>query len=207
MSARRILTISGIVLLLAGTVWLLQIPYYFHRSDTVGGDLLAQAQAAVSTEPRDVPSEPEPAQPTAQTPPAAKRASSAPDLLGVLHIPALALQAPIVEGTEEAQISVAVGRFTGSAKLGTSGTALLAAHNATWFRRLDQLQRGDTVQVSTADGTFSYAVTGARIVHVDEGVTAMNGPGLVLESCYPLDALRQTEYRYLVYATAKKPGA
>ncbi|ARU61009.1 hypothetical protein CBW65_07840 [Tumebacillus avium] len=207
MSARRILTISGVILLLAGTVWLLQIPYYFHRSDTVGGDLLHKAQAVASAEPKDLPQEPEPAQPAAQTPPTEKGTSAAPDPLGVLHIPALELQAPIVEGTEERQISVAVGRFTGSAKLGTSGTTLLAAHNATWFRRLDQLQRGDTVQVSTREGTYSYAVTGARIVHVDDGVAAMNGPGLVLESCYPLDALRQTEYRYLVYATAKKPGA
>lgn len=191
--------------MLAGLVWLSQIPFFFLRSDAVGGELLAEALDTVSGVPREV----------AQTPPASTTvgqevgsgADSTTSPLGVLHIPALELTAPIVEGTEEEQISVAVGHLTGSAKLGTAGTALLAAHNATWFRHLDRLQRGDTVRVSTAEGTFSYEVTAARVVHVRDGVFALNETGLVLESCYPLDALRATDYRYLVYATAKKPGA
>ncbi|TCP52738.1 LPXTG-site transpeptidase (sortase) family protein [Tumebacillus sp. BK434] len=206
MRRQRILTICGIVLLLAGVIWTLRIPYYFHRSDAVGGDLLEQARAVVSTAPKEVP-QTAPQDAAALQPPARAPQAEPTAPFGVLQIPALKLQAPIVAGTAERQISVAVGHFTGSAAPGTSGTALLAAHNATWFRHLDRLQRGDTVLVSTADGTYSYEVTEARIVHVDDGVTKTRGPGLVLESCYPLDALRQTDYRYLVYATAKKPGA
>lgn len=193
----------GAICMLAGLIWLAQIPYFFYRSDAVGQELLARAKASAvdraegtTAAPARSDADDEQGPPAPTSPP-----------LGWLTIPSLQLEAPILSGTDEEQIAVAVGHFQGSAAPGTESTALLAAHNATYFRHIDRLKRGDEIQIATSTGVFTYQVTGASVAHVADGVVKMGGEGLVLMTCYPLDALRQTEYRYLVYATAKKPRA
>ncbi|MFD2170672.1 class D sortase [Tumebacillus lipolyticus] len=204
----RLLMLLGAICMLAGLIWLAQIPYFFYRSDAVGQELLARAKASAvdraegttaggsNAAPARSDADDEQGPPAAISPP-----------LGWLTIPSLQLEAPILSGTDEEQIAVAVGHFQGSAALGTESTALLAAHNATYFRHIDRLKRGDEIQITTSAGVFTYQVTGASVAHAADGVVKMGGEGLVLMTCYPLDALRQTEYRYLVYATAKKPRA
>lgn len=122
------------------------------------------------------------------------------NLIGLLTIPKIQLEAPIVEGTDEAQIDVAAGHLPSSVLPGQFGTSVIAAHNATWFRHVDRLKQGDAIRVSTKYGTYNFRVTKSQIVHTGSPIYNTTGPSLVLESCYPLNALYLTPYRYLVYA-------
>lgn len=195
-------------LLIALGLWQFgKIGYFHYRSATEGGDLLQQAASLTrpeSTTPdqtADLEKDTVPKAAGNETTQANAPARKHPGLLGLLEVPDLHLKAPIVEGTGESQIAVAVGHLSTSARPGEPGTGVLAGHNATWFRHLDQLQPGDRFQVSTQQGVFRYQVTSAKIVRVSEAVYGMaDTSGIILETCYPLDAWRLTDQRYLVFA-------
>ncbi len=117
-----------------------------------------------------------------------------------LSIPALHLTVPVVQGTTTALLLLAPGHYTGSVLPGESGTSVIAAHNATFFRHINQLRTGDHIVIRTTRGTFTFAVDNKRIVSDTAGLPNTNTPTLDLEACCPLDALYFTSDRYVVFA-------
>jgi sortase A len=70
------------------------------------------------------------------------------------------------------------------------GNLVLSAHNDIFgeiFRRLDELQPGDELQIYTASQIFTYVVTGTRIVAPTEVsiLAPKDYPSVTLISCYP----------------------
>jgi sortase A len=120
---------------------------------------------------------------------------------GLLQAPSLGLTAPVLQGTDDAVLDDAVGHVSGSAWPGQPGTSVLAAHDVTWFSRITQLKHGDIVRYVTPCRTYTYRVTSHAVVRAGSAVYSTRDAGLVLDTCYPLDALYITSSRYLVYAT------
>lgn len=121
-------------------------------------------------------------------------------LRGLLEIPRIDLTAPVLDGASEATLRVAVGHVPQSAWPGEgSGTAVFAAHNVTWFAHIPRLRRGDLVRFVTPHAVFSYRVVAASVEPVDTYLH-LDRHGLILDTCYPLNALYFTGQRYLVYA-------
>lgn len=120
---------------------------------------------------------------------------------GLLEAPALGMVAPVEEGTSEAVLNEAVGHVPASIWPGQAGTSVFSAHNVTWFSRINHLRVGDEVRYVTSCRTYSYRVTAHRRVRA--GYPVYNTPvqKIVLDTCYPLNALYPTSTRYLVYAT------
>ncbi len=129
-------------------------------------------------------------------------ATAAEAVRGLLEAPALGLVAPVEEGTGDAVLDDAVGHVPASTwpERG-AGTAVFSAHDVTWFSGVDRLDRGDTIRYVTPCRTYTYRVTGHRVVRAGFPVYDTATPSLVLDTCYPLDALYPTSGRYLVYAT------
>lgn len=105
-------------------------------------------------------------------------------------IPAINVDAVIVQGDDWEQLKKGVGQHIGSADPGQAGNLVLSAHNDIYgeiFRHLDQLQPGDEVQVFTAREIFTYLIGETRIVPPTEvGVLAPTPhASLTLISCYP----------------------
>lgn len=119
---------------------------------------------------------------------------------GLLEIPALGLVAPVLQGTGEEVLNDAVGHVPASAWPGTSGTSVLAAHDVTWFSRINRLSAGDQIRYVTPCRTFAYQVSSHQIVRAGSPVYNTVAGRIVLDTCYPLDALYITDLRYLVYA-------
>ena len=117
-----------------------------------------------------------------------------------LVIPALRLNVPVVQGTGFGQLFFNPGHYAGSVLPGEPGTAVIAAHNATFFRHLNALHRGSRITVETRQGAFLFAVTGARVVSDTAGLPNTVAPSLDLEACYPLNALYFTPDRYIVFS-------
>jgi sortase A len=117
-----------------------------------------------------------------------------------LDIPALAVDAVVVAGSTDWNLIYAPTWVMSTALPGQAGTAVIAAHNMTFFRHLNRLKPGDPIWVTTPQGWFRYAVTGATVVAAGQTIPNTARPSLVLEACYPLDALYLTPYRYLVFA-------
>jgi len=120
---------------------------------------------------------------------------------GLLEVPALGLVAPVDEGISDAVLNDAVGHVPASTWPGQRGTSVFAGHDVTWFARIDRLKRGDQIRYLTPCRTYTYRVTARRVVHVGYPVYNTATPSMILDTCYPLDALNSTSARYLVYAT------
>lgn len=127
-------------------------------------------------------------------------AAPAGQVVATLSIPALSLVTAVVQGTSDATLLVAPGHYLSSVMPGQVGTSVIAAHNATFFRHLNRLQLGARIVVTTSQGRFVYQVVGHEVVRQGEGVVNTPYSSLLLEACYPLNALYLTPDRYVVQA-------
>jgi len=105
-------------------------------------------------------------------------------------IPAINVDAPVVQGVGWEQLKKGIGQVPGTALPGEVGNSVYAAHNDIYgelFRHLDQLQPGDEVRLYTASQEFRYIVREWKIVEPTE-VSVMDPTPtatLTLISCYP----------------------
>jgi len=122
------------------------------------------------------------------------------ELTGVLTLPTLDVRAPVVQGTSDAVLDVAVGHAPSTPLPGTPGTAVLLAHDVSYFADIDQLAPGDEVRYRAGCTTAVFRVTGHRVVAAGSAVPSQPGDGPVLDTCWPTNALWYTPDRYLVEA-------
>ncbi|MFQ5615746.1 MAG: sortase [Anaerolineales bacterium] len=107
-----------------------------------------------------------------------------------IQIPAIGIDAPIIQGTGWDQLKKGVGQYLGSANPGQDGNMVLAAHNDIFgelFRDLDQLKPGDQITIYSSQRAYTYVVTGWKIVAPTQ-VEVMNptpNATATLISCYP----------------------
>jgi len=116
--------------------------------------------------------------------------TSSPEQAVRIQVPAIGVDAPIVQGDGWEQLKKGVGQHVGTANPGQNGNVVLSAHNDVFgeiFRDLDKLKPGDTIILYTNQRLYSYVVTGAQIV-LPTQVEVM-APGaeasVTLISCYP----------------------
>lgn len=94
-------------------------------------------------------------------------------VIGVIQIPKIELIYAIVEGSDAAEIGVAIGHMSSTAKLGEIGNCALAGHrggySGPYFKNLDKLEIGDEVIITNANQeVFTYKVTEKLVVEPDE---------------------------------------
>jgi len=107
-----------------------------------------------------------------------------------IQIPAIGIDAPIVQGDGWEQLKKGVGQHIGTANPGERGNLVLSAHNDIFgeiFRHLDRLKPGDVMTIFTNQRTYAYVVTGSKIVEPTqvEVLEPTAQPTLTLISCYP----------------------
>lgn len=107
-----------------------------------------------------------------------------------IQVPAIRVDAPVVQGDGWEQLKKGVGQHIGSADPGKDGNLVLSAHNDIFgeiFRDLDQLKPGDAVVVFTNQRSYTYVVVETKIVEPTavEVLAPTAKPTLTLISCYP----------------------
>lgn len=107
-----------------------------------------------------------------------------------IQIPALGVDAPIVQGDGEDQLKKGVGQHIGTPNPGQKGNVVLSAHNDIFgeiFRDLDKLQKGDEIILYTSQQTYIYVVQQTQIVEPTrvEVMGPTQEPVVTLISCYP----------------------
>jgi sortase A len=107
-----------------------------------------------------------------------------------IKIPAIGVNAPIVQGDGWEELKRGVGQHIGTADPGENGNLVLTGHNDIYgevFRELNELSVGDEITVFTATSSHVYVITEKMIVEptfiqvMDPTVDAT----LTLISCYP----------------------
>ena len=114
----------------------------------------------------------------------------APDQAVRLQVPAIKIDAPIVQGDGWEQLKKGVGQNVGSANPGQNGNVILSAHNDVYgeiFRNLDKLAPGDQVILYTQQRQYVYVVDRTAIVEPTavEVMAGTGSPTVTLISCYP----------------------
>lgn len=126
-----------------------------------------------------------------------------------ITIPAIDVDAPVIEGNERHQeqfwemLKKGAVHHMGSANPGERGNCVISAHNDIYgeiFRRLSDLTVGDEIVVQTLSNSYRYEVKQTRIVEPTEVsiLDATSTPVLTLYSCYPY---RVDTHRIVVIAS------
>jgi sortase A len=107
-----------------------------------------------------------------------------------IQVPAIGVDAPIVQGDGWEQLKKGVGQHVGTSNPGQDGNMVLSAHNDIFgeiFRDLDRLKAGDQVIIHTNQRSYTYVISGSEVVEPTqvEVMDSTNQPKLTLVSCYP----------------------
>ena len=107
-----------------------------------------------------------------------------------IQIPAIHVDAPVVQGDGWEQLKKGVGQHIGTFNPGEEGNIVLSAHNDIFgeiFRDLEKLQPGDIITLFTSQRTYTYVITSSKIVEPTqvEVMAQTTTATLTLVSCYP----------------------
>ena len=113
-----------------------------------------------------------------------------PEQANRIQIPAIGIDAPIVQGDGWEQLKKGVGQHIGSANPGEKGNVVLSAHNDIFgeiFRDLDRLKPGDEITIYTNQRAYTYVVSENEVVEPTQVdiMESTSQPTLTLISCYP----------------------
>jgi sortase A len=124
------------------------------------------------------------------------------DPMGRIRADAIGLSEVVVQGTGSADLRKGPGHYPGTPVPGERGTVAIAGHRTTYgapFRRLDDLGRGDRIELDMPYGDFTYRVERTRIVPPTAlwVTNRVDHDRLVLTACHPLYSAAQ---RIVVFA-------
>lgn len=124
------------------------------------------------------------------------------DLFAHLKIDNVGVDADLYFGDGTSQLNSGLGLYNGSFIPGYGKTSLIAGHNNTYFNGLKNISIGDTVDISTNYGNYSYVVSDTKIFNNDYSNAydlSADYENLILYTCYPFDTLGLTKSRLFVY--------
>ncbi|USK39900.1 class D sortase [Cytobacillus firmus] len=125
------------------------------------------------------------------------------EAIGILKIPRLKAELPIIEGTDEDELEKGVGHYSTTVFPGQHDQILLSGHRDTVFRSLGELEIGDIFEVSMPYGEFTYEITNSKIVDADDTtVIRSTAPDeiLTVSTCYPFSYVGNAPSRYILNA-------
>ncbi len=83
------------------------------------------------------------------------------DAVARIEIPAIGLDKIVVSGVQVVDLRKGPGQYPGTAQVGTEGNTAIAGHRTTYgapFNRIDELQPGDEIRITSILGSFTYEV-------------------------------------------------
>lgn len=125
------------------------------------------------------------------------------DVVGILSIPRIDKELPIVEGTDENDLAKGVGHYSGTAWPLGNDQIVLSGHRDTVFRRMGELKIGDELIVKVPYGDFTYKIESTKVVDAgDRTVIKPTSPEeiLTVTTCYPFRYIGNAPNRYIITA-------
>lgn len=128
------------------------------------------------------------------------------DVIGRLDVPRFGISVIVLQGIEKNTLILGAGHVPETPLPGATGNSVIAAHRDTFFRKLDGIRPGDSIQVATLRGTYEYIVESTEVVDPDDiQVMEFRGrPELTLITCYPFYFVGPAPKRFIVHAQPSK---
>jgi|SRR5271170_3022113 len=129
--------------------------------------------------------------------------------IGILRIPRIHVEVPILEGTDDLTLNRGVGHVAGTANPGENGNVAIAGHRDGFFRGLKDIVVGDQVEIATLQQSLTYTID--RITIVERTDLSVLQPrsraSVTLITCYPFYFIGSAPQRYIVQASATSSAA
>jgi sortase A len=124
------------------------------------------------------------------------------DGLTRVSIPKINLDVIVVEGTNHKALRVGPGHLKQTPAPGELGNSVISAHRDTFFRHIYELAKGDEIQVRRNGRTYTFEVTGKKIVQPNDVSILNNTPDarLTLITCYPTYYIGPAPQRLIVFS-------
>jgi LPXTG-site transpeptidase (sortase) family protein len=121
--------------------------------------------------------------------------------LAKITVPSINFSGIVLEGSDNRILSGGPGHVDGTAYPGEPDNVVISNHNS-YSLSWGDLKTGQDITLETDYGSYTYRVTGFKIVGSnDKSVTASTGrPSLTFITCYPLWAGALATQRYIVLA-------
>jgi sortase A len=126
--------------------------------------------------------------------------------LAVLRVPAVGIEAPVLEGTSDVEMNRGVGHIAGSALPGEVGNVAIAGHRDGFFRALKDVKVGEVLELDhkTSAGMHRDEYKVERIAVVGPADVSVVAPTtdatLTLVTCYPFYFVGTAPERFVVQA-------
>jgi sortase A len=122
---------------------------------------------------------------------ALRRKAQPGDALGRLRIGKIGSSFVVVQGTDGSSLQKGPGHYPDTPLPGLGGTVAIAGHRTTYlapFRHINDLRRGDRIELEMPYGRFGYTVEKTRIVSPSaySVIKPVGYDRLVLTACHPL---------------------
>lgn len=132
----------------------------------------------------------------------ASNATGKDDGLTRVSIPKINLDLIVVEGTNYRTLRLGPGHLQNTPSPGELGNSVISAHRDTFFRHIYELTAGDEIQVRRQGHTFTFRVTGKKIVAPYDLSVVKNTPDarLTLITYYPIYYVGPAPKRLVVFA-------
>jgi sortase A len=117
-------------------------------------------------------------------------------------VPRLNTTLYVVEGTDQSDLKKGPGHMPVTALPGIDGNCVIAGHRDTHFRPLENIRKGDEVELDTRYGTYRYKVRSMQVV-LPTNVAALrptHAAVLHLITCYPFHYMGHAPQRMVVEA-------
>ncbi|PWK07912.1 class D sortase [Tumebacillus permanentifrigoris] len=126
-------------------------------------------------------------------------------VMGSITIAKVGLHEPLLKGADPLPLQVGIGVVEEDRLPGEPTNFVLAGHRSLkpgkHFNRLGELERGDLIEIESANGVFTYSVEASYLVDPDDLSVLDSRPGeadLTLITCHPM---RNPTHRLIVKAT------
>jgi sortase A len=122
-----------------------------------------------------------------------------------ISAPEIGLDAIVIEGSDLKALALGPGHMINTAWPGQTGNAVITGHRDTFFRRLDELSKGDALTVQRNGRSFTYEVTDKRIVQANDMsvVQPTSDAELTLITCSPAYSIGPAPERLVVFTKRK----
>jgi len=129
--------------------------------------------------------------------------------IGILRIPKIDVEVPILEGTDDLTLNRGVGHVAGTANPGESGNMAIAGHRDGFFRGLKDVAVGDKIELVTLQGSETFIIDRITIVQPTDVwvLQPRSQSSLTLITCYPFYFIGSAPQRYIVQASIASPSA
>lgn len=124
------------------------------------------------------------------------------DGLTRVSIPKINLDVIVLEGANHKALRLGPGHLKDTPLPGEPGNSVISAHRDTFFRHIYELAKGDEIQVRRNGRTYTFQVTGKKIVEPDDLSVVRNTADarLTLITCYPIYYIGPAPQRLVVFA-------